>query len=50
MMAVWVRKVAASRYIRRQIGQGRGSWKANFRGGSPPKGSKPVAKEKKRLV
>ena len=42
IMAVCVRNVAASRYIRRHIGQGRGSWKANLRGGSPPRGSKPV--------
>jgi hypothetical protein len=30
-MEVWVRSVAASRYILRQMGQGRGSWKASFR-------------------
>lgn len=31
MMAMWVRSVAASRYILLQVGQGRGSWNANLR-------------------
>ena len=35
MMAVCVRSVAASRYIRLQVGQGRGSWKASLRFSSP---------------
>ena len=34
-MAVCVRSVAASRYIRLQVGQGRGSWKASLRFSSP---------------
>ena len=29
-MAVWVRRVAASRYILWHMGHGRGSWKASF--------------------
>jgi hypothetical protein len=35
-MEVWVRSVAASRYILRQMGQGRGSWKASFRDPDSP--------------
>ena len=31
MMAVWVRRVAASRYTRRHTGHGRGSWNASLR-------------------